>query len=321
MAQCPCKHSWSNQSLHVGNFSRHVYRSWCWHVVSICSRLVLDLVCKQQTDQNCKKNTRRKIQEETYRCGPANLRHGDSADCGCQPDKVSGLDWIRMSMFWHWLPLFVEILSFWASRSEWSASTLSFWCWGSLGVQWFCVVGAAHCASELFDSASTASSCQTVFDNYKEQNFPWKRSSEWKGSWARRARARAKTASIWRPFWRARARGAPRTPFTLRTPFKGNCVKATKWFDRFLVQPSSAWGGFGITTNGRLVKTNLCGRWVLQPVAQPVMGGLLSWIWCSQPTFKAGGKIDAGRSLSAGPTVAATSASSGEEQPKKRLRS
>ena len=42
---------------------------------------------------------------------------------------------------------------------------------------------------------------------------------------APRARARAaKMAPILTPFWRPRARGAPRTPFTLRTPFKGNLL-------------------------------------------------------------------------------------------------
>ena len=48
-----------------------------------------------------------------------------------------------------------------------------------------------------------------------------------RGPWGERgpgraARARAKMASILKPFWRARS--APRTPFTLRTPFKGNLL-------------------------------------------------------------------------------------------------
>ena len=47
-----------------------------------------------------------------------------------------------------------------------------------------------------------------------------------RGPWGERgpgrARARAKMASILRPF--SRARGSPRTPFTLRTLFKGNLL-------------------------------------------------------------------------------------------------
>ena len=56
---------------------------------------------------------------------------------------------------------------------------------------------------------------------------PTENASNTRGPWGERgpgraARARAKMAPILRPFWRAR--GAPRTPFTLRTPFKGNLL-------------------------------------------------------------------------------------------------
>ena len=52
-----------------------------------------------------------------------------------------------------------------------------------------------------------------------QHNFLWKGSSEWKGSWVRaRARQGLQIEALY-----ARVRG-PRTPFTLKTSFKGNCV-------------------------------------------------------------------------------------------------
>ena len=55
-----------------------------------------------------------------------------------------------------------------------------------------------------------------------KHNFLWKGSSEWKGSWVR-ARARVKGSKL-KLFTRARG---PRTPFTPRTFFKGNCVHSS----------------------------------------------------------------------------------------------